>query len=149
VGDPVSETTQPLVVLVGHGSYPEGALDAIEMILGPQEGLHAVAMRPEQDPSEVVDRVREISSATLTEEGGRVLLLVDLFGGSPANALAAAFLTDSRVAMVTGFNLSMLLELLVRRKRPDADLVQTALAAGPGGIIDVVARLRQQARAGS
>lgn len=137
--------SETLVVLAGHAGYAAGALDAIEMILGKQEGVHAVGMKPDQDPSEVVEKVRALSADCLAADEGRMLLLVDLFGGSPANALAAAFVPDPRVELVSGLNLPMLLELLVQRGRPGVDLKEIALSAGSTGVVDVGARLRKKA----
>ena len=65
-----------------------------------------------------------------------MLLLADLFGGSPANAVAAAFLRDDDVEMVTGLSLPMVLEVSNRRKKAGRDLValkKYAVAAATAG----------------
>lgn len=129
-----------LVVLVGHGGFPQGVLDGAEMILGPQEGMHAVGLSPDQDPDAVVEEVRR-----LRDEGGSpVLMLVDLFGGSPGNAVAAAFLREPDVAMVTGLSLPMVLEVANRRKKAGGDVAKLAgyaESAGTAGIVDVGEKL--------
>ncbi|HEX4470787.1 MAG TPA: PTS sugar transporter subunit IIA [Nocardioides sp.] len=130
-----------LVVLVGHGGFPQGVLDGAELILGPQEGMHAVGLSPDQDPSAVVDSVRELRGTGTTAP---MLLLVDLFGGSPGNAVATAFLRDPDVEMVTGLNLPMVLEVSNRRKKAAGDLAALkgyAVSAGAAGVIDVGERL--------
>jgi PTS system mannose-specific IIA component len=69
-----------------------------------------------------------------------MLLLADLFGGSPANAVAAAFLRDDDVEMVTGLSLPMVLEVSNRRKKAGRDLAalkQYAVAAATAGVVDV------------
>lgn len=129
---------EPLVVLAGHAGFAAGALDAVEMILGPQDGVHAVGLTPDQDPGEVVSAVAEATDG----HPGRVLLLTDLLGGSPGNALAAAFLADERFELLAGVNLPMLLELLTKRGRDGVDLVRAALDAGGAGVVDVGDRLR-------
>jgi mannose/fructose-specific phosphotransferase system component IIA len=73
-----------------------------------------------------------------------MLLLVDLFGGSPGNAVATAFLRDPDVEMVTGLNLPMVLEVSNRRKKAAGDLAALkgyAVSAGAAGVIDVGERL--------
>lgn len=135
----MSESDRALVVLVGHGGFPQGVLDGAELILGPQEGMHAVGLSPDQDPSAVVERVRELRG------GSPLLLLVDLFGGSPGNAVATAFLRDTDVEMVTGLNLPMVLEVSNRRRKAGGDvaaLASYAVAAGTAGVVDVGAKLR-------
>jgi mannose/fructose/sorbose-specific phosphotransferase system IIA component len=137
----VTDTTA-LVVLVGHGVYPQGVLEGAELIVGAQEGMHAVGLSPEQDPSHVVEEVRGLRE----ESSGRpMLLLVDLFGGSPGNAVAAAFLREQDVAMVTGLNLPMVMEVVNRRKKAGGDveaLARYAVSAGTAGVIDVGEKLR-------
>lgn len=130
-----------LVVLVGHGGFPQGVLDGAELILGPQERMHAVGLSPDQDPEAVVEAVRRVRERY---SGSPMLLLVDLFGGSPANAVAAAFLRDDDVEMVTGLNLPMVLEVGNRRRKAGRDLAALkgyAVAAATAGVVDVGERL--------
>jgi mannose/fructose-specific phosphotransferase system component IIA len=134
-------TALALVVLVGHGGFPQGVLEGAELILGPQEGLHAVGLSPDQEPDAVVEEVRRLRQG---RSGAPMLLLVDLFGGSPGNAVATAFLRDHDVEMVTGLSLPMVLEVSNRRKKagPDvAALKEYALSAGTAGIVDVGEKL--------
>lgn len=136
----MSEPSAPdcLVVLVGHGGFPQGVLDGAELILGSQEGMHAVGLSPDQDPSAVVEEV------TALRGGLPMLLLVDLFGGSPGNAVATAFLSEPGVEMVTGLNLPMVLEMSNRRRKAGGDVAALkgyAVAAGTAGIVDVGERL--------
>ncbi|MGC4110822.1 MAG: PTS sugar transporter subunit IIA [Nocardioides sp.] len=128
-----------LVVLVGHGGFPQGVLDGAELILGPQEGMHAVGLLPDQDPSAVVEQVR-----ALRGDGTPMLLLVDLFGGSPGNTVASAFLREEVVEMVTGLNLPMVLEVSNRRRKAGQDVAALkgyAVSAGAAGVVDVGEKL--------
>jgi mannose PTS system EIIA component len=134
-------TDQALVVLVGHGGFPQGVLDGAEMILGPQQGMHAVGLSPDQDPDSVVEHVRGLREAA---GAAPMLLLVDLFGGSPGNAVAAAFLREPDVELVTGVNLPMVLEVANRRNKAGRDLSALkgyAVTAATAGIVDVGEKL--------
>lgn len=136
----MTDGDQAVVVLVGHGGLPQGVLDGAEMILGPQEGIHAVGLSPEQAPDAVVEAVRRLRG----EGGGSLLLLVDLFGGSPGNAVGAAFLREPGVAMVTGLSLPMVLEVAGRRRKAGSDVAELAgyaVSAGTAGIVDVGEKL--------
>jgi len=136
----VTDGDQAVVVLVGHGGFPQGVLDGAEMILGPQEGVHAVGLSPDQDPDAVVEAVRRLRE----DAGGPLLLLVDLFGGSPGNAVAAAFLREPDVEMVTGLSLPMVLEVVGRRRKAGGDVAKLAgyaVSAGTAGIVDVGVKL--------
>ncbi len=142
MSDTAATEVMALVVLVGHGGFPQGVLDGAELIMGSQAGVHAVGLRPDQDPGEVVEEVRELMSAAVGNPP--LLLLVDLFGGSPGNA-TASLLREPGVEMVTGLNLPMTLEVLNRRRKAGADvaaLASYAVAAGTAGVVDVGAKLR-------
>jgi mannose/fructose-specific phosphotransferase system component IIA len=139
--DTVTDNALALVVLVGHGGFPQGVLDGAELILGPQEAMYAVGLSPDQEPETVVDEVRGLREGL---SGSPMLLLADLFGGSPANAVAAAFLRDDDVEMVTGLSLPMVLEVSNRRKKAGRDLgalARYAVSAATAGVVDVGERL--------
>lgn len=112
------------VLIIGHGSFPAGLLDAATMIMGEQEQIKSIGLQPEQGPDELLESVRFHSERLNSGKG--VLILADLFGGSPANT--AAYLvadeeTDFDVDVVTGVNLPMLLEALTVRANMDLPAV--------------------------
>jgi mannose/fructose-specific phosphotransferase system component IIA len=80
-----------------------------------------------------------------TQTAAGVLVLIDLFGGTPGNA-AALGLRDRSYAVVSGVNLPMLLEVLLSRSSGISvkELVDIALQAGQSSIIDVGARFEAQ-----
>jgi PTS system mannose-specific IIA component len=130
------------IVLAGHGRYARGVLEAAELIVGNQAHVHAFGLAPEQDPSDLVAAVEAVVRPALTH-GGEVLLLADLFGGSPANALAGAFAADSRVRLVCGLNLPMLLEVVTSTANSAAALAEIAVRAGAASVIDATSRLAE------
>ena len=102
--------------------------------------MHAVGLSPDQDPDSVVVLVRGLRDAGDVP----ILLLVDLFGGSPGNAVATAFLREPGVEVVTGVNLPMVLEVATRRNKAGRDvsaLKGYAVAAATAGIVDVGEKL--------
>jgi mannose/fructose-specific phosphotransferase system component IIA len=73
-----------------------------------------------------------------------ILALLDLFGGSPATACARLMADDERIEVITGFNLPMLLEVLIQRNALEVhDLGRLAREKGREGIIDVRAALNE------
>ena len=121
------------IVVVGHGQMADGLLDAACMIVGPQEGIAAVSLREEDDVEGLMDRVAKAVQEVDAGEG--VLVLVDLFGGSPFNASARLAMQGSPIEVVTGVSLPMLLELTVQREGESlAHLVEVAREAGTAGI---------------
>jgi mannose/fructose/sorbose-specific phosphotransferase system IIA component len=138
----VPDSDLALVVLVGHGGFPQGVLDGAELILGSQAGMHAVGLSPDQDPAAVVAEVTRLRADAGADRP--VLLLVDLFGGSPGNAVATTFLREDGVELVTGLNLPMVLEVCNRRRKAGRDVTALkgyAVAAGIAGVVDVREKL--------
>lgn len=130
------------VILVGHGGYPAGVLDAVSMILGEQPRVSAVSLAPDGDAEQLAERVG--TAAHLTGGDG-ALVLADLMGGSPANAVGLLALRDPAIQLVSGLNLAMVLEVLTSSAATAAELARVAESAGRGGVVDVAARLRAAA----
>jgi mannose/fructose/sorbose-specific phosphotransferase system IIA component len=138
-------TTIP-VVLVGHGGYPAGVRDAAEMILGEQDNVITVALPPDGSTEQLADDVTAALDA-LGATGG-ALVLADLMGGSPSNAVGLLALRDPALHLVAGLNLPMVLEVLTSTAATAAELAAIAEHAGREGIVDVAARLRAAAGQG-
>ena len=108
------------VVLVTHYGLGQEFLQAVRQIVPEDPGFRAVAI----DPSQTVDELRRsIASALEAAEAGKgVLVLTDMFGGTPSN-LSLSFMREHRVAVVTGVNLPMLIKLAtLREEKPLEDL---------------------------
>lgn len=128
------------IVLVSHGLLADGIKGAAEMIVGPQERFLAIGM----DPAADVDWLRaQIESAVAeANDGAGVLVLVDLMGGSPANA--SAYLATSGTPVICGASLPMLLEVLTSREHLSLrELTETALQAGKDGVVNLTQLLAQ------
>jgi PTS system mannose-specific IIA component len=140
-----SMSTVP-VVLVGHGGYPAGVRDAVEMILGEQSNVATVALPPDGSTEEVAEQV-STAVELLGGTDGAALVLADLMGGSPANAVGLLALRNPELHLVAGLNLAMALEVLTSTADSAAELASVAETAGKGGVVDVGARLRAAAGA--
>ncbi len=96
------------VLIVTHYRLGEEFLQALRLIVpeGPQ--FESVAI----DPKQSVDEMREAIAEALrrADQGSGVLVLTDMFGGTPSN-MALSFLAEHRVEVVTGLNLPMLIKL--------------------------------------
>ncbi|MFC3894563.1 PTS sugar transporter subunit IIA [Lentzea rhizosphaerae] len=116
------------VVLAGHGALPSGVAGAAELVLGPQPRLAVCELGPAEDPDSYGERL-----AALTR-GAAVLVLVDLPGGTPANRAKLLAARREGMRIVTGLNLPMVLEVLVRNGDVD-ELAERALSAGRDGVL--------------
>lgn len=132
------------VVLVGHGGYPAGVKGAVEMILGEQDGVATVSLPPDGSTERVAEEVTEALEKLGAGDGG-ALILADLTGGSPSNAVGALVLGDPTLQLVAGLNLPMVLEVLTSVDTDAAALAAVAADAGSRGVSDVGATLRAAA----
>jgi PTS system mannose-specific IIA component len=108
------------VVIVTHYRLGEEFLQALRLIVPDAPTFFAVAVKPDQP----VDELRSAISAALkaAEQGEGVLVLTDMFGGTPSN-MSLSFLDEHRVEVVTGVNLPMLIKLAtLSEERPLEEL---------------------------
>lgn len=115
------------IVIVAHGGLAREYLGAIEHVVGPQPGIRAIAIEGDHDrdakQSEICVAADEVDS------GNGVVIVTDIFGGSPSNlSLKACAPTDRRI--IYGANLPMLLKLAKSRDKDLPDAVRAALDAG-------------------
>jgi mannose/fructose/sorbose-specific phosphotransferase system IIA component len=121
------------IVLAGHGRLPSGVGEAAEMILGPQSRLKVCELSPHDSPEEFGVRL-----LALLGEATEALVLADLHGGSPFNAVRALAAAHPRIQLVSGLNLPMLLEVLLHTTDDVTELAGVARAAGRDGVVDVL-----------
>ena len=116
------------MVLVTHGRLAAEFVAALEHIVGPQQAIAAICIGPDDDMEQ---RRREILECVArVENGDGVVLLTDMFGGTPSN-LAISVLDRARVEVIAGVNLPMLIKLArIRGEERLADAVAQAQEAG-------------------
>ncbi|MSO81329.1 MAG: PTS sugar transporter subunit IIA [Alphaproteobacteria bacterium] len=121
------------IVLVTHGRLCVEFLAALEHVVGPQTQADVVSIGPDDDMErrrqDIVDAVMRVDT------GGGVIVLTDMFGGTPSN-LAISIMDTARpgggpIEVIAGVNLPMLIKLAsVRAERPIAEAVAAAQEAG-------------------
>ncbi|MFD3190802.1 PTS sugar transporter subunit IIA [Sedimentitalea sp. HM32M-2] len=115
------------IVIVAHGGLAREYLAAIEHVVGVQPGMLAVAIEAEHDRDEKQIEICEAADAV--DAGDGVVVVTDLFGGSPSNLSLRACTPDNR-RILYGANLPMLIKLAKCRQMPVADAVRAAMEAG-------------------
>ena len=109
------------VVVVTHGQLATELVNAAEMIVGDLPQFTAVSIGWHDDVDAARDEVQR--AITRVSQGAGVLLLTDMFGGTPTN-IASMFLDDGNVEVVTGVNLPMVIKLADQTGRDS--LIETA-----------------------
>ncbi len=116
------------MVLVTHGRLAAELVAALEHVVGPQDAVVSVCIGPDDDMEK---RRKEILEGIASvDDGGGVVLLTDMFGGTPSN-LAISVLEKANVEVIAGVNLPLLIKLAsVRKTESLADAVASAQEAG-------------------
>jgi PTS system mannose-specific IIA component len=116
------------LVLVTHGRLAEELVNATEHVVGEQRNMRAISIGPDDD---IEQRRRDILAAVeAVDDGAGVILLTDMFGGTPSN-LAISIMDKGQVEIIAGVNLPMLIKLAsVRESEPLEQAVDSAQEAG-------------------
>jgi PTS system mannose-specific IIA component len=116
------------LVLVTHGRLAEEFVAAMEHVVGPQENVCSISIGPDDDMEK---RRKDILQAVVdVDKGDGVVLLTDMFGGTPSN-LAISIMDKAKVEVIAGINLPMLIKLAgLRESESLEDAVSAAQEAG-------------------
>ena len=115
------------IILVTHGKLGESFIAALEHIVGPQIGMKAICIEPEDNMEQ---RRNDILSAVAeVDDGDGVVVLTDMFGGTPSN-LAISIMDRADVEILAGVNLPMLIKLARLRESNLAHAVAAAQEDG-------------------
>lgn len=115
------------IVIVAHGGLAKEYLAAMEHVVGQQTGMRAIAIDPDHNRD---SKQQEIcAAADEVDTGDGVVLVTDLFGGSPSNLSLRACRHENR-RILYGANLPLLIKLAKSRHKPVSDAVRAAMEAG-------------------
>lgn len=115
------------IVIIAHGGLAREYLAAIEHVVGEQIGVEAISIAPDHDRA--TKQAEICTAADSVDEGDGVVMVTDMFGGSPSNLSLMACNTENR-KIIYGANLPMLIKLAKSRHKTVAEAVSAALAAG-------------------
>ncbi|WP_407048602.1 PTS sugar transporter subunit IIA [Methyloraptor flagellatus] len=116
------------LVLVTHGDLAKEFVKALEHVVGPQRQIETICIGPEDD----MERRRQdiLDAVARVDDGAGVVILTDMFGGTPSN-LAISVMNGGSIEVVAGVNLPLLVKLAkVRAERPILTAVVEAKEAG-------------------
>ena len=115
------------IVIVAHGGLAKEYLAAVEHVVGKQSGMRAISIEPDHDRK--AKQAEICAAADSVDTGNGVVVVTDMFGGSPSNlSLRACDPSDRQI--IYGANLPMLIKLAKSRHKPLDTAVKAALTAG-------------------
>jgi mannose PTS system EIIA component len=117
------------ILLLTHGDLGIQFINTARLIgISSEDSLMALSINPSDSPDAIRDRVSKAIKSV--NSGAGVLILTDLFGGTPTN-ISLTFMEEGKVEVVTGLNLPMILKAI--NSRSDYDLVDLARMASDAG----------------
>ena len=122
------------VVVVAHYRLGEELIQALRLIVPESRGFAAVSVEPKQSIDEM--RAAIADAIDRVEGGSGVLILTDMYGGSPSN-IAAKLVVPGRIEAVAGVNLPMLVRALTYREKTLQTIVTKAVSGGCEGVMRV------------
>lgn len=138
-----SAPAQVGIIVVAHADYGSAMLRTAEFILGTLSDCTSISVDIAQEVPETVRRLDD--AAQRLDKGAGVIILTDMFGGTPTN-LALSLLGNHHVEVVTGVNLPMLLKVFSSRTKSLEELAELAGEAGTKGIVVAGKMLRNKTR---
>jgi mannose PTS system EIIA component len=146
-GNPQADVKRVAGVIVTHGQLASELLAAAEMIVGPISHIAAVSIGWHDDVDAARDEVQRAMSRV--SQGAGVLLLTDMFGGTPTN-IASMFLEEGVIEVVTGVNLPMVIKLATSpAEEPLSEVARKICDQGRQGIYLAGALLAPPTKAGA
>ncbi len=126
------------LVLVTHGRLAEEFVSAMEHVVGKQENVRAISIGPDDD----MERRRKdiLQAVSDMDSGTGVILLTDMFGGTPSN-LAISIMDKAKVEVIAGINLPMLIKLASMREADSLDEAVSAAQESGRKYISVASKL--------
>lgn len=116
------------LVLVTHGNLAQEFISAMQHVVGKQDRIEAVCIGPEDDME--MRRTEILKKVEATDSGSGVVVLTDMFGGTPSN-LAISIMDRANVEIIAGVNLPMLIKIASLRK--EKNLKETVAGAQEAG----------------
>ncbi|GGI66417.1 PTS sugar transporter subunit IIA [Enterococcus alcedinis] len=95
------------LVLISHGTFCEHLKQSTEMIMGPQETIHTVALLPEEGPAEFQTKLQAV-----LDNLDDYVVLCDLAGGTPSNVAAKMLMTGASFELYSGMNMPMVISFI-------------------------------------
>ena len=132
------------IIIASHGNMAQGLLDTTKLFFGEQPQIKAFCLQANDNPDDFVEVLKNGIKEVDTGDG--VVVFCDMLFGSPCNCMLRVLAEDvnnSKLDVVTGVNLAMILQILSVRENSDCS-VQELIDAGNQGIADLKQILKQQ-----
>ncbi|MCK4245290.1 MAG: PTS sugar transporter subunit IIA [Candidatus Omnitrophica bacterium] len=121
------------LIVVGHSDFPSVLVSSVEEIVGHIEKLRVVPLYPEESKNDLRVKLKKTIKNLGNTDG--ILVLVDMFGGTPCN-VSISLQKTFRLKIITGLNLPMLLEAVLHREEGIEKLIHIVKEAAKKSIVE-------------
>lgn len=118
-------------VLMSHGKLSCGMKHTVEMIIGETPNLHCIGMDPDEGVNKLLADLNELME---NHSDSKFVLITDLFGGSVNNKVFELFQSNPDIEIVTGMNLSMVIELVLQSESTEEN-IRSAISLGKDNML--------------
>ena len=115
------------IVLVAHNNLAESIKSVAEHVAGPLPDILCVSVKPEDDIEKKRNEIDQ--KIKLADKGKGVVLLTDMFGGTPSN-LAISLMQEGKVEVISGINVPLLVKLIQLRKKTLSEAISVSAESG-------------------
>ncbi len=123
------------ILLVSHYTFAQSLKETVELIIGVKKNLAAVSISKDDKIDFFSEKLK--NAVNSLDEGDGVLILADMFGGSPSNVALSLYAKNDKVKIITGVNLPIVIEALMYSHKSLEELVRIILEKKEKTIIDV------------
>ncbi len=124
------------ILLVSHYTLAQSLKETVELIIGERKNLKAVSISKDDKIDFFSSKLQDAVNS-LNESGDGVLILADMFGGSPSNVALSLYAKNDKVKIISGVNLPLIIEALMYSHKNLEELVKIIMEKKEKTIIDV------------
>ncbi len=122
------------IILIGHFNIAQALKETVSIIIGERENLTYLSLSGQDKMEDFTARLRKLVEET--NKGDGVLIMADMFGGTPSNAALLLFGKDEKVRIITGFNLPLVIEAVMHASKNIDELVKMLMEKRDKTIVD-------------
>lgn len=137
------------IILSSHGLFAQEALRTAEMIMGhKEEAVGVISVTAGRSYEECLQELMETANQFSNQEAG-LLILTDIFGGTPANIATHLMITQKNVQVFSGLNIPLLLELFLTKPATLVEAKSLIEAVYPEALVDITEKLKEGEKDGN
>ncbi len=125
------------ILIISHSTLAESLKQTVSLIVGEKENVGTLSLMKNDRIEDFSDRLKK--AVTEIDKGDGVLILADMFGGTPCNSALALYGSDEKVRIITGVNLPVVIEAIMHAGRTVDELSRTIMERRDKSIIDAKA----------